>query len=737
MKSKVGQKAIPIPDLERYISEHLDEAIEKHWIEVWYQPIIRSLTGEVCAAEALARWNDPTYGIFLPSSFLGILEEQNQIWKLDNYVLLEICKDITKRRVNKRPIIPVSINLSGKDFERPDLHVKINEILQNYHVPHEVLPIEISETILPGNEEFFAPHIEKLREDGYSVWLDDVGTWYGSFRKMADGQLDGLKFDFSTWNFLKPETQNMAASVVYYAKEAGIGICAEKVSTRFQYDFLRQIGCDRMQGYFMEKPGPLHENGMLAQEHNFTFESRENLFFYDTIGKVNVLGSQPLKSDPDAKTQKDDAAFTTPIGILQMCEERGKLLYANEGFQKMMQEFAIESLADFGKWINLQDGGGFYDLLRQKLHEASESGKTISFDFSRNREKGRIRLQKIADNQSMQGYLLEMMHLTGVSSEEKRPSDHEKEQKPSEPEKAAETKGTDSEGIHEGTDIITAKMLWEAFSKEASIGMFWKDTRRRFLGVNRMFLDYYGLESEEQVIGKTDEDIGWHINPGPFRNDEVRVLREGIRTVNVPGICIVRGEKRNIVASKMPIYNQGKVVGLLGYFRDVTSEKLEQEKKKDIVSRDDVTGLLNTRGLEEAGKDYEDSYFRYSRDFMYVLINFQNLRQFNDTYGHFKGNMMLKKIADNLRKSVGINGVIAHIGGDEFVVMRQFGSMSEIDAVRHAVRSAIYNIHDVSGISFTINFLMSVVIYSDFENYDVMIKAAEGQILEEQRNDRF
>lgn len=284
---------------------------------------------------------------------------------------------------------------------------------------------------------------------------------------------------------------------------------------------------------------------------------------------------------------------------------------------------------------------------------------------------------------------------------------------------------------------MTAKMLWDAFSKEASIGMFWKDTHRRFLGVNRMFMEYYGLESEDQVIGKTDEDIGWHINPGPFRNDEVRVLREGIRTVNVPGVCIVRGEKRNIAASKMPVYDHGKIVGLLGYFRDVTSEKLEQEKKKEIVSRDDITGLLNTRGLEETGRDYEESYFRYSRDFMYVLVNFQNLRQFNDTYGHFKGNVVLKKIADSLRKVVGINGVIAHIGGDEFVIMKQFGSMSEIDTVKRAVRTAIYGIHEVSGISFTINFLMSVVIYSDFENYDVMIKAAEGQILEEQRTDRF
>lgn len=735
MKSKVGQKVIPIPDMEQYISEHLDEAIEKDWIEVWYQPVVRALTGEVCAAEALVRWNDPTYGVFLPASFLGILEEKKQTWKIAYCVLLNICKDITKRRVHKRPLVPISMNLSARDFERQDLHAKINEILQNYHVPHEMLPIEISETVLPGYEDFFAPHIRKLKEDGYSVWLDDFGSWYQSFETLADGQFDLFKLDMSSWNFLKPDTQEMARSAIYMAKETGAGIGAEKIENRFQYDFLKNAGCGRMQGYFIAKPGPLHENGMLTGEQKLNFESRENLFFYDTIGKINILGSRPVKVEQKAEDQDD---FESPLAILEMKDDRGRLLYANETFLKGMQEFAIDSAPDFGRWINVPGDKAFYDAFRNGLKTASESGKTVSFDFSKNQENGRFRLRKVADNQSHQGYILQLIHLKNAGKK-----DDPEKGNPQQEKKTADSKEEKESGIkalvtdESVPNLMTAKMLWDAFSKEASIGMFWKDTHRRFLGVNRMFMEYYGLESEDQVIGKTDEDIGWHINPGPFRNDEVRVLREGIRTVNVPGVCIVRGEKRNIAASKMPVYDHGKIVGLLGYFRDVTSEKLEQEKKKEIVSRDDITGLLNTRGLEETGRDYEESYFRYSRDFMYVLINFQNLRQFNDTYGHFKGNVVLKKIADNLRKVVGINGVIAHIGGDEFVIMRQFGSMSEIDTVKRAVRTAIYGIHEVSGISFTINFLMSVVIYSDFENYDVMIKAAEGQILEEQRTDRF
>lgn len=730
MRSKVGRKILPVPEFKSYISDHLDEAIEKDWIEVWYQPIVRSMTGEICAVEALARWKDPTYGTFLPPSFLEILEEENKTWKLDYCILLKVCKDITKRRMHKRRILPVSMNLSGKDFERQDFHFKINEILQNYHISHELLAIEISDTILPGNEEFFEPHLKKFREDGFSLWLDDFGSWYDSSSMLAQRLFDVIKLDLSSGNFLKPQTQELALTAIYMAKELGIGISAEKVENEFQYNFLKHAGCDRMQGYFIEKPAPLHENGMFANEQKFSYENREDLFFYNDIGKVNFLSDRPLGQT------NEEAEFETPLAILEMQDQQGRLRYANESFAKMLQEFALESVADFGKWINHSENNGLYEKFRGALKEASESQATASFDFVSNHEHGQIYLKKIADNQRRQGFLLRLNHLKDQSAAEEKTEAAQsvRERTQENPFSDPRSSGKDAAPEEQG---ITAQILWNTFSQESSIGMFWKDTHRRFLGVNQMFLDYYGLDSEEQVLGKTDEDIGWHINPGPFRDDEIRVLHEGVRTVNVPGICIIRGEKRNIAASKMPIYENGKIVGLLGYFRDVTSKKIEQQKNREITSKDDITGLLNTRGLAEVGKDYEESYFRYSRDFMYVLINFQNLRQFNDTYGHFKGNLLLKKIAERLRKSVGINGVIAHLGSDEFVVMKQFGSMSEINEVKRAVKNAIYGIHEISGIAFTITFLMSAVIFSDFENYDVMSKAAEGQILEEQRNDRF
>ena len=106
--------------------------------------------------------------------------------------------------------------------------------------------------------------------------------------------------------------------------------------------------------------------------------------------------------------------------------------------------------------------------------------------------------------------------------------------------------------------------------------IFWKDAERRFLGVNKAFLDYYGFENEEVLIGRTDEDMGWH--PDPYENDEARILREGMHTCRVPGKCMVRGELRDIVISESPLIVDGKIVGLVGSFEDVTTGMRQQRE---------------------------------------------------------------------------------------------------------------------------------------------------------------
>lgn len=102
--------------LERYLIEQVDTAVANHNITVYYQPIIRTITGKICAFEALARWDDPIHGMITPSVFLAVLEAARQTHKLDVAVVEEVCHMLAERQVQEQPLLPISLNLSQIDF---------------------------------------------------------------------------------------------------------------------------------------------------------------------------------------------------------------------------------------------------------------------------------------------------------------------------------------------------------------------------------------------------------------------------------------------------------------------------------------------------------------------------------------------------------------------------------------------------------------------------------------------
>lgn len=124
--------------------------------------------------------------------------------------------------------------------------------------------------------------------------------------------------------------------------------------------------------------------------------------------------------------------------------------------------------------------------------------------------------------------------------------------------------------------------LLEKILDTTQTALFWKDSERRFLGANKAFLDYYGFPSETVLIGKTDEEMGWHDDDAPFRNDEAWVLQTGNSTCRVHGRCRSHGQMRDILASKSPIIENGKIVGLVGSFEDVTDEYQQRQRIMEL-----------------------------------------------------------------------------------------------------------------------------------------------------------
>lgn len=166
--------------------DHLQEALDKKYIKIYLQPVIRSISGTLASAEALSRWVDPVYGLLSPADFIPALEESRQIQKLDLYVLEEICKTYRARVSQGLPVIPISFNLSRVDFYSGSIFEEVDAIVRKYRVPHHMIHVEITESVFIKDGVSISTQIDKFRDAGYEMWMDDFGSGYSSLNVLKD-----------------------------------------------------------------------------------------------------------------------------------------------------------------------------------------------------------------------------------------------------------------------------------------------------------------------------------------------------------------------------------------------------------------------------------------------------------------------------------------------------------------------------------------------------------------------
>ncbi len=219
--------------------------------------------------------------------------------------------------------------------------------------------------------------------------------------------------------------------------------------------------------------------------------------------------------------------------------------------------------------------------------------------------------------------------------------------------------------------------------------VFWKDKDRRFVGVNQAFLDYYGFESADVLIGKNDEEMGWHTDPDPYMEDELRVL-QGHSTYKAPGKCIIRGEERDIIASKRPIYRGDEIVGLVGSFVDVTdilSENRALGNVQTVYTREKLckypyfakllhelpidqilyplTGVISRRYF----LNFVKAEMKEGVPFTFGMVDLDNFKYINDNYGHTAGDIVLVNVSRQMAEYLGDFGLVGRFGGDELLMI--------------------------------------------------------------------
>ena len=241
-----------------YVVNNIDNAVENGWIVPFYQPVVWSDTKEVCGCEVLARWMDPTYGQLFPNEFIPVLEEYRLIHKLDRAIFEFACRDLRAALDAGKPVVPVSLNFSRLDFELMDAVSELDGLVQKYGLSKDLIHVEVTESALTDSMAKLNEAINRIKELGYALWLDDFGSGYSSLNVLKDYQFDVIKLDMRFLSNLEnsEKAQILIDCIVKMASRIQMLTLTEGVETKMQAEFLNRVGCNRLQGYLFGKPIP-------------------------------------------------------------------------------------------------------------------------------------------------------------------------------------------------------------------------------------------------------------------------------------------------------------------------------------------------------------------------------------------------------------------------------------------------------------------------------------------------
>ena len=333
----------------RFIREHLDKALQEKEFEVYYQPVIRGLTGELAGYEALVRWNSKELGFLPPYRFIPILEQSHQIMSVDAYVIREICRQYREDVNAGRPVVPVSFNLSRVDIMLADMCTIIIEAAQKYGVPHDMLHVEITESVLANNEDKMRKEIKRFHDAGFQVWMDDFGSGYSNLNSLKDFDFDVIKLDMKFLTSMSQKARSILYSTVAMAKEIGIETLAEGCETQEHYEFLRNIGCEKIQGWYFGKPLPIAKARENLAAKEVAVESQKDAAFYRAAGHLVYP-----KRDPFAVLEKKNGRY--------------RFLYWNKAYEQLTLAITKMSVAGVERVLN-EKGSIHQDFLSRELRK--------------------------------------------------------------------------------------------------------------------------------------------------------------------------------------------------------------------------------------------------------------------------------------------------------------------------------------------------------------------------------
>jgi diguanylate cyclase (GGDEF)-like protein len=233
----------------------LRRAFDERRLEVYYQPQYEATSLKLTGAEALLRWFHPQRGQISTADFIAVAEETGLIGDIGRWTFEQVCRDLTAWRAAGLIVPAISVNVSGRDFMRQDVLLRLSRVLEEARLPASLFELELTEGVLMQDVESGQRSLAALKEFGFALAVDDFGTGYCSLNYLKRFPLDTLKVDRAFVNDITADVDDAAIvrAIVGLGHNLNLKIVAEGVETLEQLQFLRATGCDLIQGFLMSR----------------------------------------------------------------------------------------------------------------------------------------------------------------------------------------------------------------------------------------------------------------------------------------------------------------------------------------------------------------------------------------------------------------------------------------------------------------------------------------------------
>ena len=289
-------------------------------------------------------------------------------------------------------MLPVSLNLSKLDFDLIHPLKLIEETVQKYGIPKEYIHVEITESVMAWNRETLSGLLKSFRIAGYEVWMDDFGSEYSSLNTLHNYTFDLLKIDMEFFRNFDETSRKIISSVVQMAKTLGLQTLAEGVENKDQLDFLRKIGCGKIQGYYYSRPLLYEDLVSLCQEKGLELEDERESHVYDAAGLVNTLSD-------------------TPAGLFSFDDEKMVYLSVNDGFLHLFSMGTRSDLDEINRMINAPDSP-LYAKIQSLGRNAYENGTSTMVVVQREKYL-KLKAEFVAGTKS---WWIGKIHVTDLST---------------------------------------------------------------------------------------------------------------------------------------------------------------------------------------------------------------------------------------------------------------------------------------------------------------------------------